>query len=109
MHFEDDEIAGKEYLKIKERFGKYIDVYQNECHLDFAPLGCSKGNGILTIIDHFNIDSKDMAVIGDSYNDIPMLKVVDEAFTFNRSPEKVKQEAKYLVDGLDGCISILMD
>ena len=109
LHFEDDEIAGKEYLKIKERFGKYIDVYQNECHLDFAPLGCSKGNGILTIIDHFNIDSKDMAVIGDSYNDIPMLKVVDEAFTFNRSPEKVKQEAKYLVDGLDGCISILMD
>ena len=109
LHFEDDEIAGKEYLKIKERFGKYIDVYQNECHLDFAPLGCSKGNGILTIIDHFNIDSKDMAVIGDSYNDIPMLKVVDEAFTFNCSPEKVKQEAKYLVDGLDGCISILMD
>lgn len=109
LHFEDDEIAGKEYLKIKERFGKYIDVYQNECHLDFAPLGCSKGNGILTIIDHFNVDSKDMAVIGDSYNDIPMLKVVDEAFTFNRSPEKVKQEAKYLVDGLDGCISILMD
>ena len=37
-----------------------------------------------------------MAAIGDSWNDIPMLKSVENSFTFNRSHQTVKNVAKYL-------------
>lgn len=49
-----------------------------------------------------------MAAIGDSWNDIPMLKSVENSFTFNRSHQTVKNVAKYLVDGIDGCIEELI-
>ena len=109
LHLDNEEMAYQESLKIKEKYGDVIAVYQNERHLDFAPLGCSKGAGILKIIEYFKVDNQDMAVIGDSYNDLPMFAVVDQAFTFNRSPEKVKQAAKYLVDGIDECIEKLLE
>lgn len=108
LHFADNETAHHEYLKIKEQFKDQIAIYQNECHLDFAAMGCSKGAAILKLIEHFKIDPFQMAVIGDSYNDLPMLTAVENAFTFNRSPDLVKQTAKYLVDGVDECIKILM-
>lgn len=108
LHFNNDGEANVEYQKIKSIFSDVIDVYQNERHLDFAPKGCSKGSAVLKIIDYFGIDEKDMAVIGDSWNDIPMLKQVENSFTFNRSPETVKEIAKYLVDGIDECIDKLI-
>ena len=103
----DDE-AGKEYTKMIDMFGDVIDVYQNERHLDFAAKGCSKGKGIKRIIEFYGLAYEDMAAIGDSWNDIPMLKSVENSFTFNRSHQTVKNVAKYLVDGIDGCIEELI-
>ena len=52
----------------------FIDVYQMSGHLDFAAKGCSKGKGIKRIIEFYGLAYEDMAAIGDSWNDIPMLK-----------------------------------
>ena len=72
--------AGKEYTKMIDMFGDVIDVYQNERHLDFAAKGCSKGKGIKRIIEFYGLAYEDMAAIGDSWNDIPMLKSVEKFF-----------------------------
>ena len=53
-----------------------------------------------------NID--DMSGIGDSYNDIPMLDVVDCSFTFKNSPLMIQQQVSYVVDSVAEAISILM-
>lgn len=108
LHFENDTMATQEYQKIVAKFSDVIDVYQNERHLDFAAKGCSKGDGIKRIIEFYHLDVQDMAVIGDSWNDISMLQSVENSFTFNRSPQAVKEVAKYLVDGIDGCIEELI-
>lgn len=108
LHFKNNGEAGKEYTKMIDMFGDVIDVYQNERHLDFAAKGCSKGKGIKRIIEFYGLAYEDMAAIGDSWNDIPMLKSVENSFTFNRSHQTVKNVAKYLVDGIDGCIEELI-
>ena len=107
MHFSNSAEAKIHYQMIIDEFGDVIDVYQNERHLDFATKGCSKGNGIAWLINYFNLLKENMAVIGDSWNDITMLQSVDNSFTFNRSPEEVKEIANYLVDGIDECIAKL--
>ena len=52
---------------------------------------------------------KEVAGIGDSYNDIPMLDVVDDAFTFTYSPKIVQEKADHIVDSLKDAIEILVN
>ena len=92
---------------INQQFGDYVDAYLNVDCIDIVNKGCSKGSGLKRLKEKMQITY--LSGIGDSYNDLPMFAVVDQAFTFNRSPEKVKQAAKYLVDGIDECIEKLLE
>ena len=49
-------------------------------------------------------DIKKLYTIGDSYNDIPMLKMTENSFTFQSSPEAVKNRAGTVVSDFDECI-----
>ena len=50
-------------------------------------------------------DVKKLYTIGDSYNDIPMLKMTENSFTFQTSPEAVKNNAGNVVSDFDECIN----
>ena len=101
-----DEIEAKELCQnIKDTFLD-VDAFQNTRYIDVVPMGCSKGVAITMLKDMLHIES--IAGIGDSYNDIPMLDTVDEAFTFNASPSQVKDHADQCVDSVAQAISILM-
>ena len=110
MHFVDDEIQTKEHLDIiLKKYGNQLEAFQNIDNIDMVAKGCSKGNGIKIIQEYFNLDKSDINVIGDSWNDIPMFDVCDNAFTFNRSPIDVKQHTKYQVNNIAQCIEIIND
>ena len=47
--------------------------------------------------------------IGDSYNDLPMLDVVNNALTFHSSPDEVKAHADMLVDSISEAINGLLN
>ena len=66
---------------------------------------CSKGTGIKIIKDHYQLEK--MAGIGDSYNDLPMLKVVDTAFTFKTSPQEIQKQVHYCVNDIAEAIALL--
>ena len=67
--------------------------------------GCSKGTGIKIIKDHYRLEK--IAGIGDSYNDLPMLNVVDTAFTFKTSPQEIKKQVHYCVNDIAEAIALL--
>lgn len=69
--------------------------------------GNSKGRGIKIIQKYYLLDNQDMGCIGDSYNDLPMLEVVENSFTFIDSPEDIKQKVKYHITSVSEAISIL--
>ncbi len=109
LHFEDDiEMATKIKDEIIGQFGKQIAVYQNIDNIDMCAKGCSKGNGIKTIQQYYGLSDEDMHVIGDSWNDIPMFEVCENAFTFYHSPEDVQAKTKYQVDTIEMCIDQIM-
>ncbi len=82
-----------------------FSVYQNAHALDIIPFGCSKGDGIQIVKEHYHI--RTMAGIGDSFNDIPLLDNADVGFTFYNSDERVRSHADYLVNRLAESIAIM--
>lgn len=93
----------------KEINDKYDDVvaYQNVNSIDVVCKECSKGNGILKLKELLEIDY--IAGVGDSYNDLPMLDVVDTSFTFHASLYDIKEKAKYVVFNMKEVIDILKE
>lgn len=52
-------------------------VYSSERDLDILPLGANKGNAVAWLRDHLGLGAGDVAVAGDSGNDVAMFLVPD--------------------------------
>lgn len=101
----NEENAKKICLELKEAYPD-LEAYQNKGGIDIVPSGCSKGKGIQIIKNHFNIHH--ISGIGDSYNDIPLIRDSDCSFTFKSSPKEVIAHADYVVDSMSDAINILL-
>lgn len=64
----------KTFLSYITRDFEYIDRGNN--FAEFIPKGCSKATGIKFLQEYFKIPLEDCYAIGDSTNDLPMLKYV---------------------------------
>lgn len=86
---------------------KYSEVraYQNVDSIDIVHCECSKGQAILKLKELLNI--KSIAGIGDSFNDVPMLDVVDHSFTFDESPKEIQLQVDDIVHSISEAIQIL--
>lgn len=85
-----------------------IIAFQNKCDIDCIHKDCSKGHGIQIIQDYYQLNDDEIYGIGDSYNDIPMLKQCQTSFTFKDSPRSVQEQTQYLVDNIKECINIVL-
>lgn len=98
------ERAGEIVEEINQKYNE-VDAYQNVNSIDIVKKGCSKGAAILKLKEL--LDIKEIAGIGDSYNDLSMLNVVDTSFTFHKSPMDIKQSVDYVVNSIDEAIDII--
>ena len=106
FHVDEDEELRK-ILTTLQQFPT-LSVFQNRNDIDCVAAGCSKSTGLKALQQHLNLNDQQVACIGDSHNDLPMLRGIQESFTFHTSPEVVKASAKYLVDDIAMCIQKLL-
>lgn len=99
----DEETAAKVTVRINELYGEEVTAFHNVTHVDVGPRGCSKGSGVEVIRKAFSV--REMYGIGDHYNDLPLLKNVDHAYTLTHAPLEV-QEAS---EGIVRSVSELLD
>ena len=64
-----------------------------------------KVTGILKIAQYYGYSEDEIAVIGDSYNDIGMLKYFKNSYCMAHSPDEVKACASFVVESVAECIS----
>ncbi len=93
---------------INAHFSDEIIAYRNTINVDIVYKGCSKGKGVLQIAEHFNLDKEDIAVIGDSMNDISMFDVTDHAYSFPHIEPKLKKHVNHFVGSVGECIDDLL-
>ncbi|TCW40552.1 hypothetical protein EDC32_101194 [Laceyella sacchari] len=92
-----DEIKKLE-ATVKEHFADRVDSFISDRHcIDFMPPGVSKGVGLKRLIDHLGMKEEEVACIGDSYNDISMLRLTKHSFAMAVADTAVKREATHTV------------
>lgn len=92
------------YLEQHCRVIPYTDTFG-----DVVPAGCSKSDGIRRILEEQNLAGCRTLAIGDSENDIDMIKAVDIGIAMKNSPKELLDAADFITGTLeeDGVITAL--
>lgn len=76
---------------------KYFDFQiHNSAVFEMVSKGVNKGSAIKVICEKFGIDLADTFAIGDSINDLDMLKTAGTAIAMANAPDEVKAVADYV-------------
>ena len=99
IHTESPEEAAQVSAWINERFGHAVNAFQNVQEVDIAPLGCTKGKGVLMLKEYMKEKYGDIILygIGDSINDLPLIEAADVSYTFPYAPQCVQDKATLVV------------
>jgi Cof subfamily protein (haloacid dehalogenase superfamily) len=71
--------------------------------------GVSKGNAVKILADYYGISSEQVICIGDSENDLSMIKFAGLGVAMGNADENVKEAAKYITDSnnCDGVAKVI--
>ena len=107
IHCETLEEAAALTRELNDKYGDYLNAFQNVIEVDIAPKGTSKGEAV-SVIRRYYGDCKVYA-IGDSMNDLPLLEAADVSYTFHYAPEEVQRKATKVVDTIVDALQDSMD
>ncbi|MEH7382328.1 HAD family hydrolase [Bacillus sp. JJ1533] len=107
MGFEQDIIDM--YEKLSADFKDEIDLFISETHvLDIMPKQISKGNAVQKLLDELSFKPKEIACIGDSFNDIPMFQLTPYSYVMSTAHDDVKKEAKFVVESVAEAVEMIL-
>lgn len=94
---------------LNEQFSHEIETYisDKQC-LDVMPKNISKGNAVQILMNHFHIKANEVACIGDSFNDVPMLEMTPYSFAMENALPGVKDKANYIVKSVSEAIEMIL-
>lgn len=89
-----------------EQFTAFVSQHFHIIHrehglLEMVKLGCSKETGIRLVTEALGCQPQDCYAIGDSTNDIPMLRCVPHSIAMGHAPGELKALASYVTDGIE--------
>ena len=101
------EAAARIADRINAQAASTLVAYQNVRNVDVVARGVSKGTAIAELRGLFR--AAEVAAVGDSYNDLPMLVAADQSFTFESSPEPLQCRVTKVVDSVAEVVAFLVD
>ncbi|MHC5227746.1 HAD-IIB family hydrolase [Enterococcus sp. LJL99] len=66
--------------------------------IDINPKGVSKGESAEYLANLLTIKYNDVAVVGDSFNDLSMFQNFEHSYCMSHSEESLQKQAKYVID-----------
>ena len=93
---------------LEEKMSGKIGFQQNADSIDIVAYGHSKGTGVREVMEHYGVSIDDIHVIGDNYNDLPMLEASPNSYTVPHAPKEVQEKAAYIVSSVAECIDMIM-
>ena len=84
--------------KLRDKFSHLVEIVSSDLDLiNITPKGCTKGNGILKLMEKHHLKIEDVGVVGDSDNDVNMFEVTRFSYCMDHSEEIVKNKASKVV------------
>jgi Cof subfamily protein (haloacid dehalogenase superfamily) len=104
-----------EYLQtiesvMAEKYQDQLSVYRSmPFFLELMPKGIDKGQRLIELANHLNIDRKEIIACGDGYNDISMIEVAGVGVAMGNGCEAIKKQAKYITatNDNDGIVEVI--
>ncbi len=81
--------------------GRLDFVDRKKGFFEVMPKGCSKASGMEFLAERLGIPMEETAALGDSSNDIPMLRRAHIGIAMGNATEDVKAEAAYVTTSLE--------
>ncbi|MFD1020612.1 HAD family hydrolase [Thalassobacillus hwangdonensis] len=106
-HGKENEVMALQ-KRIEENYGDELDCFvSHETCVDLMPKNINKANGIKALIEHIGLKPEEIAVIGDSFNDVSMFALTQNSFAMSTAHEDVKAKADHVVTHVHEAIEIL--
>ena len=96
------QMLGKEnYPKVKELLKEDFSLLEHPNGVvEFIPKDSSKATGIQWLCDYFGVDIEDTYAIGDSVNDLDMIKKAGHGIAMGNGTDIVKENAEYVTSDI---------
>lgn len=78
--------------------GRMATVFSSEILLEILPLDATKGNGVRTLCQHYNIPIANSICCGDEENDISMIDAAGLGVVMRNGTNTVKEHADYITE-----------
>ncbi len=96
--------------QFNKKFGDRFDItYSGPTNIEIMPMGISKGQALLELIELKGYKPTEVACIGDSMNDISMLKVIPFSFSMSHADEIIKKSANNIVESVAEAIDFVLE
>lgn len=98
-------VTSKAYVKARQAFMAIDDLYNDKVTvcctdnaLEFTAYGINKAVGLKEYIKDLGLSEDEVAVVGDSGNDVVMFDNFVHSFCMKRGEKSIKEHAKYEID-----------
>ncbi|MGL6131454.1 MAG: HAD-IIB family hydrolase, partial [Fusobacteriaceae bacterium] len=96
---EDPDYLKKVEEKLKDELGsEYTISISKPFFLEVTKKGMDKGNSLKKLIEKLGINSKEVIAVGDSYNDISMLKIAGMSVAVSNAKPEVIEMVDYVTN-----------
>ena len=94
----DDAAESNERIKlIKDKFGNKVSAFQsNPNYVEITLPEVSKAAALMILASSFGIKNEETMAIGDSYNDLPMLKAAGKSVAMGNAVDEIKKACDYV-------------
>lgn len=93
--------ARKVFDEFKEKYGDRFELWYSGSAIEFMEKGTNKAHALKELLKTHGIEEDEVAVVGDSGNDIPLFENFKHSFVMSQAPEEVKLKASVVLKSFD--------
>lgn len=101
MYSEDNNDNNYNHQSVQQLKNHYSIVRAGDVWVDAMPQGINKGVGLRKLLEHLNVDPKNVIAFGDYHNDIELLKTAHIGYAMENAHPDVQEIADEIIGNND--------
>ena len=87
-------------IDLKEKYGEKFEIVQSHGALEIMNKNINKASCLLKYIESLGITKEEVAVVGDSGNDVPLFEEFPNSFVMRQAHKDVREKARTIIKGV---------
>jgi len=101
--------AKESLIALREQYKNKLTINSASITLEITAANVNKANTLKEYVSSIGLNEDEVLVIGDSFNDLPMLKAFNNSFAMSNGEKQVKDIAKHIVKKVSDLREYVLD